>query len=174
MTAVMSSRRAPTAPPHPDRPVRTRRRVLFVDDDACILAGVSELLRRAPAAWEIRFALGGEAALELIATARFDVVVCDLSMPRIDGLAVLERVRSRQPDAVRIVLSGGAGPVAALEVTRARTGTSPSPTASATCARRSTAPATCAGCCARRAGGGRPAASWRCRRARACTPTSPS
>jgi len=89
-----------------------------VDDDACILAGVAASLRRAPTSWDTRFALGGEAALELLAAERFDVVVCDLSMPRVNGIAVLERARELQPDAVRIVLSGGAGPGVALEVTR--------------------------------------------------------
>jgi HD-like signal output (HDOD) protein/ActR/RegA family two-component response regulator len=114
----MSSRRAPTPPRDPEPAGRATRRVLFVDDDACILAGVADSLRRAPSGWEIRFALGGEAALDLIAAERFDVIVCDLSMPRVDGVAVLERAREQQPDAVRIVLSGGAGPAAALAVTR--------------------------------------------------------
>jgi HD-like signal output (HDOD) protein/CheY-like chemotaxis protein len=114
----MSSRRAPTAPRDPDQAGRATRRVLFVDDDACVLTGVADSLRRAPARWDTRFALGGEAALDLIATERFDVVVCDLSMPCVDGMAVLERAREQQPDAVRIVLSGGAGPGAALAVTR--------------------------------------------------------
>jgi HD-like signal output (HDOD) protein/ActR/RegA family two-component response regulator len=115
---VMTSWRAPTGPHDPDPARRATRRVLFVDDDACVLAGVADSLRRSPARWETRFALGGEAALDLIGAERFDVIVCDLGMPRVDGLAVLERAREQQPDAVRIVLSGGAGPGAALEVTR--------------------------------------------------------
>jgi HD-like signal output (HDOD) protein/ActR/RegA family two-component response regulator len=116
--SVMSTRRDPTAPRDPDLGGRASRRVLFADDDGCILAGVADSLRRAPSRWETRFALGGEAALDLIAAKRFDVVVCDLSMPRVDGVAVLERARELQPDAVRIVLSGGAEPGAALAVTR--------------------------------------------------------
>jgi HD-like signal output (HDOD) protein/ActR/RegA family two-component response regulator len=113
----MSSWRAPTVSRDPARAAGARR-VLFVDDDACILAGVADSLRRAPSAWETRFARGGEAALDLIGAERFDVIVSDLSMPRVDGLTVLERARDVQPDAVRIVLSAGAGPPAALEVTR--------------------------------------------------------
>jgi HD-like signal output (HDOD) protein/ActR/RegA family two-component response regulator len=108
----------PTAPPDLDRTGRAGRRVLFVDDDACILAGVAASLRRAPTSWDTRFALGGEAALELIAAESFDVIVCDLSMPGVNGIAVLERARELQPEAARIVLSGGAGPGVALEVTR--------------------------------------------------------
>jgi HD-like signal output (HDOD) protein/CheY-like chemotaxis protein len=107
-----------TAAREPDRVRRGALRVLFVDDDACILAGVAEAQRRSPSGWSTRFALGGEAALDLIASERFDVVVSDLSMPRVDGVAVLERVREQQPDAVRIILSGGAGPSALLAATR--------------------------------------------------------
>ena len=115
---MTSSSRTTIAARDPSPAGRATRRVLFVDDDPCILAGVADSLRRAPTGWETRFALGGEAALDLIAAERFDVVVCDLSMPLVDGVAVLERAREQQPDAVRIVLSGGAGPTAALEATR--------------------------------------------------------
>jgi HD-like signal output (HDOD) protein/ActR/RegA family two-component response regulator len=114
----MSSRRAPIVPRDTTRARRGTRRVLLVDDDPGVLAGVAESLRRAPAGWEPRFALGGDAALDLIATERFDAVVCDLGMPRVDGLAVLGRAREQQPDAVRIVLSGEPPPRTALEVTR--------------------------------------------------------
>jgi HD-like signal output (HDOD) protein/CheY-like chemotaxis protein len=115
---VMTSRRLQNAPHDPDPAARATRRVLFVDDDASLLAGVADSLRRAPAPPEMRFALGGQAAIDLIGAERFDVIVCDLGMPRVDGLAVLECAREQQPDAVRIVLSGGADPGAALEVTR--------------------------------------------------------
>jgi HD-like signal output (HDOD) protein/CheY-like chemotaxis protein len=114
----MTSRHAPIGPRDPDRAGSAPRRVLFVDDDPCILAGLTESVRRTPGDWHARFALGGEAALDLIAAERFDVVVSDLSMPRVDGVAVLERARELQPEAVRIVLSGGAGPGVALQVTR--------------------------------------------------------
>ena len=93
-------------------------RVLFVDDDARILAGVEGTVQRAAPHWAARFALGGEAALELIAAERFDAIVCDLSMPGVDGVAVLEGARERQPDAARIVLSAGAGPTTALGAAR--------------------------------------------------------
>ena len=93
-------------------------RVLFVDDDACILDGLAASLAREPADWDAQFAVGGETALGLLAAERFDVVVSDLSMPDVDGVAVLTCAREQQPDAVRIVLSGGAEPGAALEATR--------------------------------------------------------
>jgi HD-like signal output (HDOD) protein/ActR/RegA family two-component response regulator len=97
---------------------RAAPRVLFVDDDALILAGVEGTVRRAAPAWEARFAVGGNAALDLIAAERFDAIVSDLSMPGVDGVAVLERARELQPGAARIVLSAGAGPGVALATAR--------------------------------------------------------
>src|SRR4051812_7688734 len=93
-------------------------RVLFVDDDACILGGLADALRRRPPGWDARFALGGQAGLDVLSAQRFDVVVSDLDMPGVGGIDVLARARERHPDAVRIVLSGGAGSGAALAATR--------------------------------------------------------
>jgi HD-like signal output (HDOD) protein/CheY-like chemotaxis protein len=109
---------APIVPREPGGTAADPLRVLFVDDDACILAGLADALRRRPSGWDARFAHGGEAALDAIAARRFDVVVSDLSMPGIDGIDVLSRARECQPDAVRIVLSGGAEPGAALAAAR--------------------------------------------------------
>jgi DNA-binding NarL/FixJ family response regulator len=51
------------------------------------------------------FALGGEAALTLLAATPFDVVVSDMRMPRMDGAALLKTVCERFPSVVRIILS---------------------------------------------------------------------
>jgi HD-like signal output (HDOD) protein/ActR/RegA family two-component response regulator len=114
----MESSLTPIVPGDPRAAGRAPLRVLFVDDDACILGGLADSLRRRPSGWEARFALGGEAALDVISAQRFDVIVSDLSMPRVDGVAVLTRAREVQPDAARIVLSGGAERGAALATAR--------------------------------------------------------
>jgi HD-like signal output (HDOD) protein/CheY-like chemotaxis protein len=118
MVCPMESSLAPIVPGKSPGAGRAPLRVLFVDDDAWILGGLAESLRRRPSGWEARFALGGEAGLDAIAAQRFDVVVTDLAMPRVDGIAVLCRARELQPDAARIVLSGGAERGAALAAAR--------------------------------------------------------
>jgi putative nucleotidyltransferase with HDIG domain len=82
------------------------KRVLFVDDEPRVLDGLRDLLRRQRREWDMVFALGGEAALEAIESQPFDVVVSDMRMPGIDGAKLLGLVKERQPDTVRIVLSG--------------------------------------------------------------------
>ncbi len=84
----------------------TKKRILFVDDDPSLLAGLQNVLHRDRKRWDMTFALGGEAALEHLGTARFDVVVSDMRMPVVDGAAVLAIVKRRSPDTIRVMLSG--------------------------------------------------------------------
>ncbi len=86
----------------------TIKRILFVDDDALVLAGLRNVLYRERSRWEMVFALGGEAALVELARGSFDVVVSDMRMPGIDGLTLLEHVRTMSPTTARIMLSGSA------------------------------------------------------------------
>jgi len=82
------------------------RRILFVDDEPRILAGLRRLLRPQRKEWEMHFAEGGQAALDLLAETPVDVLVTDMRMPGIDGAELLRRVSERYPHTVRFVLSG--------------------------------------------------------------------
>lgn len=82
------------------------KRLLFVDDEAHLLDGLRNLLRRRRKEWDMDFALGGEAALQQLRAAPCDIVVADLRMPGMDGVALLKRVREEFPHVVRVVLSG--------------------------------------------------------------------
>ncbi len=81
-------------------------KVLFVDDEMNVLSGLRRMLRGQRNVWEMQFANGGAAALELLAKEPFDVVVTDMRMPEIDGAELLHRVVSLHPATVRLVLSG--------------------------------------------------------------------
>ncbi|MEQ8274491.1 MAG: response regulator [Deltaproteobacteria bacterium] len=82
------------------------KRILFIDDEPGVLNGIRNTLRRNRCRWEMTFAVGGKAGIEQIERNRYDVVVTDMKMPVVGGEAVLEHLRSEQPDVVRIVLSG--------------------------------------------------------------------
>jgi HD-like signal output (HDOD) protein len=83
-------------------------RVLFVDDEPRILEGLRRSLRSKRQAWEMHFASDPDDAMRLLGEDEFDVVVSDLRMPLVDGAELLDRIRTLQPDAVRVVLSGRA------------------------------------------------------------------
>ncbi|HLK05381.1 MAG TPA: HDOD domain-containing protein [Candidatus Acidoferrum sp.] len=82
------------------------RRILFVDDEQGILDGLRRMLRPHRKDWDMEFAPGAEAALEMMAAAPFDVIVSDMRMPGTDGAALLEVVRKKYPGMLRIILSG--------------------------------------------------------------------
>jgi response regulator RpfG family c-di-GMP phosphodiesterase len=89
-----------------------RARVLCVDDEPHVLDGLARLLRRHYAVYT---AVGADAALALLAQAGpFAVVVADLRMPGLDGVALLERVRALAPETVRLLLTGQADLAAAI------------------------------------------------------------
>lgn len=81
-------------------------RILFVDDESRVLDGLRRMLYGHRGRWEMTFAVGGAAALEALDAAPFDVLVTDMRMPQIDGLALLTRARERWPAMARIILSG--------------------------------------------------------------------
>jgi HD-like signal output (HDOD) protein len=85
-----------------------KKRILFVDDEPAILAGLQNLLYKDRKRWEMVFALGGQLALDEIRKAPFDIVVSDMRMPGIDGAMLLNLIKDECPATVRIMLSGHA------------------------------------------------------------------
>lgn len=94
-----------------------KKRILFVDDQPEILAGLRNLLRRRRNRWEMAFACSGQEALDLLAQAPYDVVVSDMRMPGMDGASLLAQVKERYPATARIILSGYADQVLAMRAT---------------------------------------------------------
>ncbi len=87
---------------------RQRARILLIDDDSMVRRGFYRLLMRFH---DVVEASGGEEALNLLdQDSRFDVVICDMIMPEMDGPAIYEAVRSKLPHiAERMVfITGGA------------------------------------------------------------------
>jgi putative nucleotidyltransferase with HDIG domain len=81
-------------------------RVLFVDDEPRILRGLKRMLLRQVDSWDMSFATSAAEALELLERERFDVIISDMRMPRMDGARLLGEVQARYPYMVRIILSG--------------------------------------------------------------------
>ncbi|HET6410485.1 MAG TPA: sigma-54 dependent transcriptional regulator [Anaeromyxobacter sp.] len=78
--------------------------VLVVDDERNIQLTLSRALSMA--GYAVETAEGGREALEKIAALPVDVVVMDVRMPDLDGLAVLEKARETRPDLPVLIMSG--------------------------------------------------------------------
>jgi CheY-like chemotaxis protein len=82
-------------------------RVLLVDDEPGILLMLQVALESS--GHEASTASDGQQALDALAAERFDVVLCDLMMPVLDGWGVLEAVRA-MPSPPVVVVSAKSGP----------------------------------------------------------------
>jgi CheY-like chemotaxis protein len=80
-------------------------KILVLDDDADWLELSREMLSQLPSKPEIRTATSGKRALAMLDAEPFRLLICDLKMPRIDGLQVLAIVRRRFPELRTVVLS---------------------------------------------------------------------
>lgn len=75
----------------PERPI-----ILCVEDEEDLRRDIADEL--AEAGYGVIEACHGEEALELLATTRPDLILCDISMPGLDGHAVLKAVQGMGPD----------------------------------------------------------------------------
>jgi len=85
-----------------------KKRIIFVDDEPNVLAGLRRMLRGFRNEWEMEFAPGGAVALARMDESPFDAIVTDIKMPKMDGVELLGEVLHRHPATVRIILSGQA------------------------------------------------------------------
>ena len=92
-------------PPLPDDalPDLTGLRLLVVDDQHDTAVALQLLLEASGA--EVRLASDGVTGLELALTGAFDVVICDLRMPLMDGYELMRSLREARPDAAPPVIA---------------------------------------------------------------------
>jgi DNA-binding NtrC family response regulator len=87
----------------PRTPERQRGRILVVDDEANARAALSEILR--DEGYETETAADGFKALGKMEEFTPDVVLTDLKMPGLDGIAFMEKAKSASPQTVFVVMT---------------------------------------------------------------------
>ncbi len=78
--------------------------ILIVDDEPGVRTSLSGVLR--DEGYDVEAVESGEACLERLVGRTFDVVILDIWLPGMDGLATLSRMRERQVDAAIVMISG--------------------------------------------------------------------
>ena len=87
--------------------------VLVIDDDEFMRDGCSQILRESR--YKIVLAEDGFQGLELFKNKVFDIIILDLKMPGIDGMEVLKKIKSSNPDTFVIVITGYASVESAVQ-----------------------------------------------------------
>jgi EAL domain-containing protein (putative c-di-GMP-specific phosphodiesterase class I) len=80
-------------------------RILLVDDEPLILRAYAAML--ATRAYDVHTAASGAEALEQLRAQSFDVIISDIAMPGLDGLALLRQIRELDLDVPVILMTGG-------------------------------------------------------------------
>ena len=80
-------------------------RILVIDDEQDIRVVLQQVLERE--GHEVEVAAGGNEGLELLKSNGADVVITDIIMPGIDGVATLGKIKENWPEIPVIVISGG-------------------------------------------------------------------
>ncbi|HKN88322.1 MAG TPA: response regulator [Nitrospiraceae bacterium] len=81
-------------------------KILIIDDDLALLAALPDMLTFNLDRIEVDVNACPVQAVQRVQEATYDVVICDLAMPRLDGIAVLQQLRMSSPSTLCILMTG--------------------------------------------------------------------
>jgi signal transduction histidine kinase len=90
-----------------------RPRILVIDDEAAIVEALCDTLRGQ--GYEVTGFIDGNAALADLGKNSFDLLLADLTMPGIGGVALLAEAQRRDPDLVGVIMTGDGTIATAVE-----------------------------------------------------------
>lgn len=81
-------------------------KILIVEDEAAIRRVLSKILSEENDTYQVSEAADGEEAMQKIQNEDFDLVICDIKMPKMDGEEVLKAAKEIKPELNFIMISG--------------------------------------------------------------------
>jgi DNA-binding NtrC family response regulator len=79
-------------------------KILVIDDERAIRNTLKEILEYEK--YQVELAENAQKALEIIQTSEFDIILCDIKMPDIDGIELLPQLLQVHPDTPVVMISG--------------------------------------------------------------------
>src|SRR4029077_3424697 len=104
------------APGETIKPMNCRPRILLADDHTMLLEAFRRLLE--PRCEIVGTATDGRELIDLAAKTRSDVIVLDISMPRLNGMDACAQLRRKAPGVRLVFLTGNEDPDIAAEAIR--------------------------------------------------------
>jgi len=81
-------------------------KILIIEDEAAIRRVLKKIISEENDAYQVEEAEDGLAGIELIKNNDYDLVLCDIKMPKMDGVEVLEKARKIKPEIPMVMISG--------------------------------------------------------------------
>ena len=93
-------------------------KILIIEDEAAIRRVLSKILSEESDSYIVEDAEDGVQGLEKIKNNDYDLVLCDIKMPRMDGVEVLEAVKKIKPEIPMVMISGHGDMETAIQTMR--------------------------------------------------------
>ena len=81
-------------------------KILIIEDEAAIRRVLTKIISEENDSYQVEEAEDGLSGVELIAKNDYDLVLCDIKMPKMDGVEVLEKARKIKPEIPMVMISG--------------------------------------------------------------------
>ncbi|WP_179346298.1 sigma-54-dependent transcriptional regulator [Winogradskyella ursingii] len=81
-------------------------KILIIEDEAAIRRVLVKILSEENDSYQVEEAEDGLAGIEKIKKDDYDLVLCDIKMPKMDGVEVLEAVKKIKPETPMVMISG--------------------------------------------------------------------
>lgn len=81
-------------------------KILIIEDEAAIRRVLVKILSEENESYQVEEAEDGLAGLEKIKNDDFDLILCDIKMPKVDGVEVLEATKKIKPEIPIVMISG--------------------------------------------------------------------
>lgn len=81
-------------------------KILIIEDEAAIRRVLTKILSEENDSYKVEEAEDGLQGLEKVKNEDFDLILCDIKMPKMDGVEVLEAVKKIKPEIPMVMISG--------------------------------------------------------------------
>jgi len=81
-------------------------KILIIEDEAAIRRVLKKIISEENDTYFVEEAVDGFEGLEMIKNNEFDLILCDIKMPKMDGVEVLEKVKKIKPEIPIVMISG--------------------------------------------------------------------
>ena len=93
-------------------------KILIIEDEAAIRRVLTKILSEESSTYQVEEAEEGIQGLEKIKNNDYDLVICDIKMPKMDGVELLEEVKKIKPEIPMVMISGHGDMETAIQTMR--------------------------------------------------------